>query len=94
MSLVLKITKKYHMVEKRVKKFGQGLPPPLFGQCPKEIDLFYVRSSLRGKGGPLSLCPFPLNPGGRMHQYVLPWYHASLIFSANQLNFSTKNNSI
>ena len=34
------------MVEKRVKKFGQGPPPPLFEQCPKEIDLFYVRSSL------------------------------------------------
>ena len=24
------------MVEKRVKKFGQGFPPPLFGQCLKE----------------------------------------------------------
>ena len=23
---------------KRVKKFGQGPPPPLFGQCPEEID--------------------------------------------------------
>ena len=59
MILVLKMTKKYHitwywcqnikdnMVEKRVKRFGQGPPPPpLFGQCPKEIDLFYVRSSL------------------------------------------------
>ena len=57
MILVLKMTKKYHitwywcqnirdnMVEKRVKKFGQG-PPPLFGQCPKEIDFSYVRSSL------------------------------------------------
>ena len=33
------------MVEKRVNKFGQG-PPPLFGQGPKEIDFFYVRSSL------------------------------------------------
>ena len=22
------------------KKFGQGPPPPLFGQCPKEIDFF------------------------------------------------------
>ena len=49
MILVLKMTKKYHitwywcqnirdnMVGKRVKKFGQG-PPPLFGQCPKEIN--------------------------------------------------------
>ena len=35
------------MVEKRVKKFGQGPPPPLFGQCPKEIDFSYGRSSLR-----------------------------------------------
>ena len=36
------------MVEKRVKKFGQGpLPPsPHFGQCPKEIDFFYGRCSL------------------------------------------------
>ena len=25
-----------NMVEKRVNKFGQGSPPPLFGQCPKE----------------------------------------------------------
>ena len=33
------------MVEKRVKKFGQG-PPPLFGQCPKENILFYRRCSL------------------------------------------------
>ena len=51
MILVLKMTKKYHiawywcqnirdnMVEKRVKRFGQG-PPPLFGQCPKEINFF------------------------------------------------------
>ena len=31
--------------EKRVKKFGQG-PPPLFGQCPKEIDFFYGMCSL------------------------------------------------
>ena len=50
--LVLKMTKTYHitwywcqnirdsMVEKRVNKFGQGPPPPLFGQCPKEIDFF------------------------------------------------------
>ena len=34
-------------MEKRVKKFGQGPPPPLFGQCPKEIDFFYGRCSLR-----------------------------------------------
>ena len=58
MILVLKMTKKYHitwywcqnirdnMVEKRVKKFGQGPPPPLFGQCPKEIDFSYGRCSL------------------------------------------------
>ena len=26
---------------KRVKKFGQGSPPPLFGQCPKENILFF-----------------------------------------------------
>ena len=32
------------MVEKRVKKFGQG--PPLFRQCPKEIDFFPGRCSL------------------------------------------------
>ena len=61
MILVLKMTKKYHitwywcqnirdnMVEKRVKKFGQGPPPPLFGQCPKEIDFFYGRCSLSYK---------------------------------------------
>ena len=24
--------------EKKGQKFGQGPPPPLFGQCPKEID--------------------------------------------------------
>ena len=35
------------MVEKRVKRFGQGPPPPLFGQCPKEIDFSF---------GGLSLC--------------------------------------
>ena len=34
------------MVEKRVKRFGQGPPPPLFGQCPKEIDFSYGRCSL------------------------------------------------
>ena len=28
---------------KKVKKFGQG-PPPLFEQCPKEIDFSPVRS--------------------------------------------------
>ena len=51
MILVFKMTKKYqitwywcqnireNMVEKRVNKFGQGPPPPLFGQCPKEIDI-------------------------------------------------------
>ena len=33
------------MVEKRVKQFGQG-PPPLFEQCPKEIDFSPVRCSL------------------------------------------------
>ena len=31
------------MVEKRVNKFGQGPPPPLFGQCPKEIVFFLIR---------------------------------------------------
>ena len=57
MILVLKINKKYHltwywcqnirdnMVEKRIKKFGQG--PPLFRHCPKEINFFSVRCSLR-----------------------------------------------
>ena len=58
MILVLKMTKKYHitwywcqnirenMVEKRVKKFGQGSPPPpLFGQCPKENIFFFRRAS-------------------------------------------------
>ena len=30
---------------KKVNKFGQG-PSPFFGQCPKEINFFYVRSSL------------------------------------------------
>ena len=54
MSLVLKITKKYHMVEKRVKKFGQGLPPPLFGQCRKENGVplilpWHVCSSARAQ---------------------------------------------
>ena len=30
------------MVEKRVKKFGQGSPPPaLFGQSPKE-NIFFI----------------------------------------------------
>ena len=64
MILLLKMTKKYHitwywcqnirdnMVEKRVKKFGQGPPPPLFGQCPKEINFFSGRCSLT-----LSSCP-------------------------------------
>ena len=28
------------MVGKRVKKIGQGPPPPLFGQSPQEIDFF------------------------------------------------------
>ena len=28
------------MVEKRVNKFGQGPPPPIFGQCPKENFFF------------------------------------------------------
>ena len=30
---------------KRVKMFGQG--PPLFGQCPKENILFYMRCYLK-----------------------------------------------
>ena len=34
------------MVEKRVNKFGQGSPPPLFGQCPKENIFFYRMASL------------------------------------------------
>ena len=37
------------MVEKRVKKFGQGSPPPLFGQCPKENIFFFRRASLRAE---------------------------------------------
>ena len=37
------------MVGKRVNKFGQGPPPPLFGQCPKEIDFSYGRCSLNPK---------------------------------------------
>ena len=32
------------MVEKRVKKFGQGSPPPLFRQCLKEIFFFRLAS--------------------------------------------------
>ena len=35
-----------NMVGKSVKKFGQGPPPPLFGQWPKEIDFSYGRCSL------------------------------------------------
>ena len=31
---------------KRVKKFGQGFPPPLFGQCPKENIFSLRRASL------------------------------------------------
>ena len=31
---------------KKSKKFGQGPPPILFGQCPKEIDFSSVRCSL------------------------------------------------
>ena len=34
------------MVGKRVNNFGQAPPPPLFGQCPKELDFFYGRCSL------------------------------------------------
>ena len=37
------------MVEKRVNKFGQG-PPPLFGQCQKEIDFFVGGVPLLLKG--------------------------------------------
>ena len=31
---------------KKGQKIRARPSPPLFGQCPKEIDLFYVRSSL------------------------------------------------
>ena len=34
------------MVEKKGKK-NQARPPPLFGQCPKEIDFSSVRCSLK-----------------------------------------------
>ena len=34
------------MVGKRVKKFGQGSPLPLFRQCPKET-FFFMRASLK-----------------------------------------------
>ena len=77
MILVLKMTKKYHitwywcqnirdnMVEKRVKRFGQGPPPPLFGQC----DFSYGRCSLRiwqfanvgGGGFPFAFSTLPLD---------------------------------
>ena len=57
MILVL-MTNKYHItwywcqnkrdniVGKKSKKFGQGPPPILFGQCPKKIDFSSVRCSL------------------------------------------------
>ena len=32
---------------KKGKKIRARPSPPLFGQCPKEIDFSYVRSSLR-----------------------------------------------
>ena len=35
------------MVEKRVKKFGQGSPPPLFGAGPEKNIFFYRMASLR-----------------------------------------------
>ena len=37
-----------NMVEKRVKKFGQGSPLPLFGQCPKE-NIFFTGGLPLGK---------------------------------------------
>ena len=57
MILVLKMTKKYHitwywcqnikdnMVEKRVKKFGHGSPPPFSGNARKK-SFFFRRASL------------------------------------------------
>ena len=32
------------------KNSGRGLPPPLFGQCPKENIFFFVRASLSSLG--------------------------------------------
>ena len=61
MILVLKMTKKYqitwywcqnirgNMVEKRVKKFGQGSPPPPFRAMPERKHFFLVRASLTTK---------------------------------------------
>ena len=75
------------MVEKRVKKFGQGPPPPLFGQCPKEIDFFYGRGSLRMEP---KRCPSPPGAAGREKRWWGPkgltelWHKPKGCFSEKQ----------
>ena len=95
MILVLKMTKKYHitwywcqnirdnMVEKRVKKFGQG-PPPFFGQCPKEIDFCYGRCSLISVDSPAYGC-LEANPSGKVYVFICLFIFHSLNQSAHPL---------
>ena len=90
MILVLKITKKYHiswcwcqnimdnMVGKKDEKIRARPSPPLFGQCPKEIDFCYERCSLRSAdiwGKDISK-PFPIID---IDELCNPW-HCSGIY--------------
>ena len=40
------------------KNSGRGLPPPLFGQCPKENIFFFVRASLSAGNISPQTCSF------------------------------------
>ena len=71
------------MVGKRVKIFGQGPPPSLFGQCLKENGFCYKRCSLTNICAGIPFLPLSLtnlSPG-------TPWQ--GLGFSLSQSTFSS-----
>ena len=45
-NMILMSNIRENMVEKRVKKFGQGSPPPISDNAQKKTFFFFVRASL------------------------------------------------
>ena len=93
--LVLKMTKKYHltwywgqnirgnMVGKKDKKIRARPSPPLFGQCPKEIDFCYGRCSLSARSCDRSIQLFFNKPPAKsecifhLHSIVIHIYEST-----------------
>ena len=59
-----------HGGKKGKKNSGRGLPPPLFGQCPKKNIFFFVRASLR-LSHPVFLAPKEKHWAGDLLKFVL-----------------------